>query len=201
MIRPVLALAVLLSAASAAALAQAPTAQRVRGTIERVDEGGILVRSREGASLPIALAPDVGVSAVTRAELGAVGPGTYIGTAAMPQADGSLRAIEVLVFPEAMRGAGEGHGPWDLLPESTMTNATVADTVTGVDGRTLTLNYKGQSKRVVVPADAPVVTLVPAARSDLKAGETVFLSAMRQPDGSLRAARVTVSRDGVAPPM
>jgi hypothetical protein len=181
--------------------AQAPATQRVRGTIERVDEGGIRVRSREGEDLSIALTPDARVSTLKRVELGSVAPGSYVGTAALPQADGSLRAIEVLIFPETMRGTGEGHRAWDLLPESTMTNATVADTVAAVDGRVLTLSYGGERKRVVVPPDAPVVTPVPATRADLKAGEAVFLSAQRQPDGSLRAAQVTVGKDGVAPPM
>lgn len=181
--------------------AQAPGARRLRGTIERVEASTLVVRSREGETVPVALAPDATVSALSRVELSSIGPGAYVGTAAMPQADGSLRAIEVLVFPEAMRGTGEGHGPWDLLPESTMTNATVADTVAGVEGRTLTLSWKGQSKRVVVPADAPVVTPIPASRDDLKAGSAVFLSAVPQPDGSLRAARVTVAKDGVVPPM
>ena len=199
LVRAVLATLPLL--ATAPALAQAPAAQRVRGTIEAVEEGGIRVRSREGEALAIALTPDARVNAMKKVELGSVAPGAYIGTAAMPQADGSLRAIEVLVFPEAMRGAGEGHRTWDLLPESTMTNATVADTVTAVEGRVLTLTYGGERKRVVVPPDAPVVTFVPATRADLKAGEAVFLSAQRQPDGSLRAAQVTVGKDGVAPPM
>jgi hypothetical protein len=194
------ALAALPLLAALPAFAQAP-AQRVRGTIERVDEAGIRVRSREGEDLTIALAPDARVNTLKRVELGSVAPGAYIGTAAMPQSDGTLRAIEVLVFPEAMRGAGEGHRGWDLLPESTMTNATVADTVTAVDGRVLTLTYGGERKRVVVPPDAPVVTPVPGTRADLKAGEAVFLSAQRQPDGSLRAAQVTVGKDGVAPPM
>ena len=206
---PILARTVLIRAAllalpllaAAPALAQAPAAQRIRGIIERADESGLRIRSREGEDLTVALAPDVRVSAMKAVELGSVAPGAYIGTAAMPQSDGTLRAIEVLVFPEAMRGAGEGHRGWDLLPESTMTNATVADTVTAVEGRVLTLTYGGERKRVVVPPDAPVVTLVPATRSDLKAGEAVFLSAQRQPDGSLRAAQVTVGKDGVAPPM
>ncbi len=118
----------------------------------------------------------------------------------MPQRDGTLRALEVLIFPEAMRGVGEGHSAWDLLPDSTMTNATVSEAVQAVDGQTLTLTYKGEQKVVAVPPDVPIVTLTAAQKADVTAGVPVFVSTQRQPDGSLTAGRVTVGL-GTAPPM
>jgi hypothetical protein len=133
--------------------------------------------------------------------LASIAPGTFIGTAARPAPDGELQAMELLVFPESARGTGEGHYPWDLAPGSTMTNANVEAAVPATSGRELTLAYKGGSVKVRVPPDVPVVTPSPASLADLKPGATVFLSAMRAADGSLSTSRVTVSKDGVAPPM
>ena len=189
-------LALLLGAS--AAWAQSPT--RVRGTIERVDGSTLTVKSREGADVTIRLADNLSVSGVLKAALADIKPGTYVGVAALPQPGGALRAVEVLVFPEAMRGTAEGHGPWDLLPESTMTNATVAESVERVEGRTLTLKYKDGDKTITVPPDTPIVTLAPGDKSELKPGAAVFIPAARQPDGSLQASRVIVGRE-VAPPM
>lgn len=183
------------------AVAQAPTPVRIRGAIESVDGNSLLVKSREGATLKIALAENLGVNAVVPITLAAVDPGKFIGAAAMKQPDGSLRALEVLVFPEAMRGAGEGHYPWDLQPESTMTNATVAAVVNASAGRELTVTFKGESLKMMVPADVPIVTFEPSDRSLLKPGAHVFLTAQRAADGSLSAARVAVGKDGLVPPM
>ena len=188
-------LALLLGAS--AAWAQSPT--RVRGTIERLDGPVLTVKSREGADVTVRLADNLSVSGVVKAALTDIKPGSYVGIAALPRA-GELNAVEVLVFPEAMRGTAEGHGPWDLLPESTMTNATVAESVDRVQGRTLTLKYKDGERTITVPPEAPIVTLVPADRTELKPGAAVFIPAARQPDGSLQASRVLVGRD-VAPPM
>ena len=135
-----------------------------------------------------------------KAALADIKPGTYVGIAALPQAGGVLRAVEVLVFPEAMRGTAEGHGPWGLLPESTMTNATVAESVERVEGHTLTLKYKDGERTITVPPETPIVTLAPGDRSELKPGAAVFTPVTRQPDGSLQASRVIVGRE-VAPPM
>jgi hypothetical protein len=183
------------------ALAQSPTPVRIRGAIEAVDADAILVKSREGATLKIALADNLGVNAVVPIALSAVDPGKFIGAAAMKMPDGTMRALEVLVFPETMRGAGEGHYPWDLQPESTMTNATVAAVVNASAGRELTVTYKGESQKIVVPTDVPVVTFEPSDRSMLKPGAYVFLTAQRAADGSLSAARVAVGKDGLVPPM
>ena len=188
-------LALLLGAS--AAWAQSPT--RVRGTIERLDGPILTVKSREGADVTVRLADNLSVSGVVKAALTDIKPGSYVGIAALPRA-GELNAVEVLVFPEAMRGTAEGHGPWDLLPESTMTNATVAESVDRVQGRTLTLKYKDGERTITVPPEAPIVTLVPADRTELKPGAAVFIPAARQPDGSLQASRVLVGRD-IAPPM
>jgi hypothetical protein len=181
--------------------AQAPQTARVRGTIVSLEGNTLMIKSREGETVPIRLADTWNASGIVRSSLADIKPGSYVGTAAMPRQDGSLRALEVLIFPEAMRGAGEGHSPWDLLPDSTMTNATVADTVQAVDGQTLTLTYKGEQKKVSVPPNVPVVTLAPAQKSDVIPGAPVFISTQRQADGTITASRVTVGLNGVAPPM
>jgi hypothetical protein len=183
------------------ALAQTPTPVRIRGAIVSVDGNALFVKSREGATFKIALADNLGVNAVVPIALSAVDSGKFIGTAAMKRPDGMLQALEVLVFPEAMRGTGEGHFPWDLQPEATMTNATVAAVVSGNAGRELTVTYKGESQKILVPADVPIVTFEPADRSMLKPGAYVFMTAQRGADGMLSAARVAVGKDGLVPPM
>jgi hypothetical protein len=180
--------------------AQAPTT-RVRGTITAFDGTTLSVTSRDGQALRITLVEPLTVSTVKRVPLASITPGTFIGTAAESGSDGELQAMEVLVFPESARGAGEGHYAWDLAPGSTMTNANVESVEQSNPGRDLTLAYKGGSVKVRVPPDVPVVTPSPASPADLKPGEKVFLSATRAADGSLSTARVTVSKDGVAPPM
>ena len=184
---------------AAAAVAQTPT--RVRGTIDQVDARTMTVKSRDGRMLEIALPENLAVSAVTRASLSDIAVGSFVGAAALPQPDGTLKAIEVLIFPENARGTGEGHYAWDLLPESTMTNATVAETVSGISGPTLTLKYKDGEKKIVVPPDAPIVTFGPGDRALLKTGTAVFFSATPQPDGRLGTARILAGKDGVVPPM
>lgn len=182
-----------------AATAQTPT--RVRGTIEKVGAESMTVKARDGRDLEIKLADNLNVSGVVNAPLSDIKPGSFIGAAALPQPDGTLKALEVLVFPESARGSGEGHYAWDLMPESTMTNATVADTVSSVSGPVLTLKYKDGEKKIVVPPNTPIVTFVPGDRSLLKPGTAVFFSATPQPDGKLTAARVLAGKDGVVPPM
>jgi 1-acyl-sn-glycerol-3-phosphate acyltransferase len=174
---------------------------RVRGTIERVDGAVYIVKSREGAELRLKLAPQGKVGAIIQASLADVKKDAYVGIAALPLADGSQKALEVLIFPEAMRGTGEGHGPWDLQPSSTMTNANVEAQVASADGQTLTLKYKDGEKKVVVPPGIPIVTFAPGDVSDLKPGAKIFVFAAKKlPDGSLEAARVNVGK-GIAPPM
>ncbi len=173
------------------ALAQAPTPVRIRGAIESDGRQRRCSSNRARARrFKIALADNVGVNAVVPIALNAVDSGKFIGAAAMKMPDGTMRALEVLVFPEAMRGAGEGHYPWDLQPESTMTNATVAAVVNANAGRELTVTYKGESLKMLVPADAPIVTFEPADRSLLKPGAPcVSDGAARRRRHALRRAR------------
>jgi hypothetical protein len=175
---------------------------RVRGTIDGVDGQIMNVTARDGTKLTIKIADNVTVAGVVKASMSDIKPGSYVGVAGLPQEDGSQRALEVLIFPEAMRGTAEGFRPWDLRPNSTMTNATVAEVVAKADAQTMTLKYKDGEKTVVVPPDAPIVAFVPGDKSELKAGAKIFIAgAAKQPDGSLVAARIGVGRDGLTPPM
>jgi len=183
------------------ATAQAPNLVRVRGTIERLDGSIYVIKARDGAELKLTLADKPQIAGVVRASLSDIKQGSFVGVTAMPQADGSLRALEVHIFPESMRGTGEGHYPWDLQPQSTMTNANVEQVVTAVDGRTLTLKYKDGEKKIFVPADAPIVTYAPGDKSDLKPGAKVFIIAAKQADGTLEGRAWRVGRDGMTPPM
>jgi Domain of unknown function (DUF5666) len=191
---------ILLAFAASTTLAQ--ETMRVRGTIERVEGQTLLVKSREGAELKVVLADNATTAGIAKASLSDIKPGTFVGITAMPQPDGSQKAVEVHIFPETMRGSGEGHYPWDLRPQSTMTNANVEQMVTGVDGQTLTMKYKDGEKKIVVPSDTPIVAFVPADKSDLKPGAKIFIAAAKkQPDGTFQAARVNVGKDGLTPPM
>jgi hypothetical protein len=179
----------------------APTV-RVRGTIERVDGDSYIVKSRDGSELKVALAANATVVALIKASLADIKAGSYVGIAGMPNADGSQRALEVHIFPEAMRGTGDGHRSWDLQPTSTMTNGNVEQSVAGTDGQTLTLKYKDGEKKIIVPASTPIVSYSPADKSELKPGAKIFIAAAtKQPDGTLQTPRVNVGRDGVTPPM
>lgn len=196
-----LAAAILLCATTITAHAQAPTA-RIRGTIQSLEGNTLTVTTREGPVVKITLTEPLSVGTVKKAELSAITTGTYVGAAAVPGADGKLSALEVLIFPEAARGTGEGHRPWDLAPNSSMTNASVDAVVQANAGNVLTLKYKDGSVTIAVPPGTPIVKLAPAAREDLKPGQTVFIgAAARAADGTLSTGRVTVSKDGVAPPM
>lgn len=187
---------------SGSALAQQPQNVRVRGEITGIDGQMLSVKSRDGTEFKIRLADNVSVSGVVTTQLSEIKPGSYIGVSAMPQPDGSQRALHVHIFPEPMRGVAEGHFPWDVQPSSTMTNATVEQIVAGVDGQTITVKYKDGEKKVVVPTDVPIVTYLPGDKGELKPGAKIFIvAAQKQPDGTLSAARVSVGRDGLTPPM
>lgn len=183
------------------ALAQDKPA-RVRGEIVSLDGSTMTVKALDGSALTIKLADKVGVSGIVPFRIEEIKPNDYIGVSSIPQPDGTQRAIHVHVFPEALRGVAEGHFPWDNQPQSMMTNATVAETVKGVDGQTITVKYKDGEKKIVVPKEAPIVTYVPGSVVDLKPGAKIFIvAAVRQPDGSFTAARVNVGKDGLTPPM
>jgi hypothetical protein len=184
-----------------AAWAQEPPPVRIRGTIERVDGSTYVVKNRDGAELKLTLADKPQIAGVAKASLTDIKQGSFVGVTAMPQADGSQRAVEVHIFPESMRGTGEGHYPWDLRPQSTMTNANVEQVVTAVDGPTLTLKYKDGEKKILVPSNTPIVVYVPGDKADLKPGAKVFIVAVKRPDGTLEGRAWRVGRDGVTPPM
>jgi hypothetical protein len=185
-----------------AAWAQQPPTVRIRGTIEAVDGSLLTVKSREGSEIKVRVADNAAVFGVAKAELSEIKQGSYIGVSAMPEPDGTQKALAVHIFPENQRGAAEGFRPWDLRPNSTMTNATVAETVAGTDGQNILVKYKDGEKKVVVPPDTPIVTFVAGDKSELKPGAKIIIfSATQKEDGTLEAARVNVGRDGITPPM
>jgi len=184
-----------------AAPAAAQESVRVRGAIERVEGDLYVIKTRAGAEVKVKLPDNVMVVALTKASLADIKQGSYVGVAGMPQPDGSQKALEVHIFPEAMRGTGDGHRGWDLQPSSTMTNGAVEQTAASSDGQTLTLKYKDGEKKILVGTDTPIVTYAPGDKSELKAGAPIFISAATKlPDGTFTTPRVNVGR-GVAPPM
>jgi hypothetical protein len=187
-------------AATGAALAQAPQVVRIRATIDAADANSLSLTTRSGDKVTVALAPDTMVTLLVPIKLEDIKPGSFIGSAAMPQADGTQRALEVHVFPESMRGTGEGYRPFDLKPDSTMTNGTVG-AVTGSVGRTLTVSYKGGEKTIVVPPETPVVTYEPGSRALLVSGAHIILFGTQAADGKVTANRISVGKDGLVPPM
>ena len=192
-------IAALAAAISWQAAAQAPQGMRVRGTIEKVDGNVLSVRSNEGEAMKIALTGDARIVGVAKASLTDIKPGTFIGSAAMPQPDGSQRALEVHIFPEAMRGTGEGHRPYSI-PNSTMTNGTAGNAVKGVDGNAVMVSYKGGEKKIVVPPGVPIVRYDIGSRGDLKPGAAfTVLSAVKKADGTYETNRVNVGLGGAVP--
>ena len=185
----------------AAPLARAQEAPpvRVRGTIERVEGPIYVIKARDGAELKLTVAAKPSIATLVKASLTDIKQGSFVGVTSMPQPDGSLTALEVHIFPEAMRGTGEGHYPWDLRPESTMTNANVEQVGATVDGRTLTLKYKDGEKKIFVPAVTPIVIYELGEPTDLKPGAKVFIVAVKQPDGTLEGRAWRVGRNGAAP--
>jgi hypothetical protein len=192
-------LALLLSIAPVSA--QQPPV-RVRGTIEKVDGNTLTVKNREGATVTVVLKDNALIAGVEKAALTDVKQNSFVGITAMPQADGTQKAIEVHIFPEARRGAGEGHRPWDLVPNSTMTNANVEQLVTAVDGPILTMKYKDGEKKITVPNNAIIVQFVNGDKSDLKPGAKIFIAAgTKLANGDIETAGINVGKDGLTPPM
>ncbi|MFK3794825.1 DUF5666 domain-containing protein [Pseudomonas sp. NPDC088444] len=173
---------------------------RVRGAITAIEGDSLKVHSNRGEDLQVNLTPNTQVRGVTLAQVSEIKPGSYVGSAAIPQADGTLKALEVHVFPPEMAGTGDGHRAFDLGKDSTMTNGSVGDLVTS-NGRTITVNYKGGQKKIVVPDDVPIVNLVPGDRSLLKPGVKVVLQAQPGADGALTALSISAGENGVTPPM
>lgn len=192
-----------------AAFAAGP-ATNVRGTITRIDGNTLEIKQRDGKSDTVRLAENAKIASVAKASLSDIKPGSFIGTAATPRTDGTLQAIEVHIFPESMRGTGEGNRAWDLTPKSSMTNGTVAqkpdkirnNKVSKVEGDSLTVEYNGGTKVVTTTPSTKVVMLAPADRSDLRPNARVFVpGAKKDADGTFEADRLTVGKNGIAPPM
>jgi hypothetical protein len=188
--------------ASVQTWAQEPKPVRVRGTIERLEGDSYIIKTRDGSDVKVRLTEKPLIVAIKKAALSDVTPGSYVGATGMPQPDGSQRAVEVHIFTEAMRGTGDGHYGWDLLPQSTMTNGNVEQSVVETGGQTLTVKYKDGEKKVIVTPETQIVLYTPCEASELKPGAKIFIGAAKpQPDGSLQTPRINVGRDGLTPPM
>jgi hypothetical protein len=176
------------------------TIVRVRGTIVAVEGGSMKLTLRSGEAAVLKLSDKLGVNVIFPIAVEAIKPGSYIGTAAVNQPDGSVKALEIQVFPESMRGIGEGNRPWDLGPDTSMTNGTVGD-LKVANGRDLTLTYKGGEKKVFVPEGVPIITYEPGSAASLVPGAHIIVFAEQAADGSLTALRASVGKDGLVPPM
>jgi len=175
---------------------------RVRGTIEGMDGALYVVKTRDGEKVKVAVTDKPLFVAMVKASMADIKPGMFVGSTAMPGPDGSLSAVEVHIFPEAMRGTGEGHRPWDLKPQATMTNANVEAAVAGVNGQTLTMKYKDGEKKLVITPETVVVTYAPGDKAEVKPGTGIFIAAAeKKPDGTLLTPRITYGKDGLTPPM
>jgi hypothetical protein len=201
LIRPAAALAMVAVTSVLAIAQQAPVPTRVRGTIESIEGDVLTVKSRSGEAFKLHMSDDLRVVGVVKAELSDINPGSFIGATTVPGPDGAPKAVEIHIFPEDMRGTGEGSRPYDLKPNSSMTNATVSESTVSSDGHTLLVKYKGGEKRVDISPDTPIVTFVPGEKSELKAGARVIAFIKPMPDGSFETGRVSVGRDGITPPM
>jgi hypothetical protein len=200
--RALLASFAVMSVFASAASAQQPPTVRIRGTIESIDGPMLMIKTREGNDVKVKMTDDLSVIGIAKTSLSEIKLGSYIGVSAMPQPDGSQKALAVHIFPEPMRGVAEGFRPWDLRPNSTMTNATVAETVAGVDGQVIQVKYKDGEKKVVVPPDAAIVAFLSGEKSEVKPGAKIIIfGAVKKDDGSLETNRIGVGRDGIAPPM
>jgi hypothetical protein len=196
-------LRILAAAAIAATMAvsgaQAQT-QRLRGTIEKVDGNTLHIKSPDGAALTVTLADNAVVVGVTKASVNDIHEGSYIGSGALPQADGTQKALEVHIFAESQRGQGDGHRVWDGAPNSTMTNGAVGQTASGVDGPVITVKYKDGEKKIIVTPSVPIVQYAIGERSDIKPGVAIsIVAATKKPDGTFTAARINVGRSGAVP--
>src|ERR1700722_6835411 len=190
-------IAFLAALAAAPAIAQAPQTVRLRGVIEKVDGQTVLAKSDKGDELKLNLADKMLVVEVEKASLADIKPGDFIGSGAVPQPDGSQKAIEVHIFAESMRGTGEGFRPWDGAPNSTMTNGTVGTNVTGVNGPVVTVKYKEGEQKIMVTPSVPIVRYDVGTMSAIKPGVAfTVVAAMKQPDGSFNINRINVARDG-----
>lgn len=183
------------------AFAQSQSPMRLRGKIDAFDAQSATMTTREGTVVNLAITKDTQYSYVKAMKMSDIKAGSFIGAAGKSGKDGTIEALEVVVFPEERRGTGEGHYAWDLLPESSMTNATVAAVAESSSGRELNLTYKDGAKKVMVPAGVPVVTILGGTAADVRPGLPVFIVAVQKESGEMTASRIIVGKDGVAPPM
>jgi hypothetical protein len=195
------ALIAVLALPAAAQNAPEGTPTRIRGTVEKLDGQSLTVKSRDGQPLTIAMAPNFTVSYVVKKTVGDIKAGDYIATTSTKGADGMNHAVELRIFPEALRGTAEGQFPWDSMPNSLMTNATVSGVTGAPQGQTLKVTYKGNESEIVVGPETAVFGYGSGDASLLKPGAAIFMVAQKKPDGSLSGARVTAEKDGVKPPM
>ena len=180
--------------------ASAQETVRIRGTIERIDGPVYVVKNRDGAEVKLTLTDNPLFVAIVPSKMADIKPGMFVGSAGMMQPDGTQKAIEVHIFPESMRGTGEGHYDWDLLPKSKMTNGNVEQAVTGVDGPVLSVKYKEGEKKLVVTPETVVVSYEMGKREEVQPGTRIFVAAAKkQPDGTLQAPRITYGRNGEGP--
>ena len=194
--------AIILALWAATSVAQAQGTVRLRGTVEQIEGPLYVVKLPNGSEAKLSLTENALVVAIVKAQLSDIKPGSFIGTTGLPQPDGSQKAIEVHIFPEAMRGTGEGHYAWDLRPQSTMTNANVDQTATSVDGQVLSLKYKDGEKKVLVTPDTMIVTYVKGDKTEIIPGTKIFVAAAtKQADGTFQTARINYGKDGLGPPM
>jgi hypothetical protein len=183
-------------------IANAQGTVRLRGTVDRMEGPMYVIKLRDGTEAKVSPTENALMVAIVKASLSDIKQGSFVGSTGMPQADGSQKAIEVHIFPEAMRGTGEGHYPWDLRPQSTMTNANVEQTVAGVDGQTLTLKYKDGEKKIIVTPETMIVTYVPGDKSEIAPGTKIFIAAAKkQADGTFQTPRINYGKGGLGPPM
>jgi len=182
--------------------ASAQETLRIRGTIESVDGAVYVVKNRDGAEVKLTVTDPQLYVAIVKSTMADIKPGQFVGATGMTQPDGSQKAIEVHIFPESMRGTGEGHYDWDLRPNTKMTNANVEQTVGGVEGPVLTVKYKDGEKKVLVTPETQVVSYVIGDKADLKPGIKIFVGAAKKgADGTWQTPRVTYGKDGLTPPM
>ena len=203
--RPIRLAAVYLALLALPALAQAPPAGppvRIRGTVEKLDGQSLMVKSRDGQSLTVVLAPNFAVSGVVAKSLADIKPGDFVASTSLKGSDGKLKAIEVHILPDNLRGVvPESQYPWDLVPDSIMTNAILAQITEAPEGHVMKVTFKGNEAEVTIPDGIPIVGYAPADASLLKPGTAIFIVARKQADGTLTAASVTAEKDGVKPPM
>ena len=190
-----------IAAAVSASGALAADGVRVRGTVVSVTGDTLVVKSRDGDNVSVALGAGWKAGGIAKATLADIKTGDFVGIASLPTATGGAGALEVLIFPPAMRGTGEGSYGWDLKPNSSMTNGAVSEAVQSVDGTTVNVVYHGQSKKITITPATPIVTFAPATNADVKPGAAVFVPADRAEDGKLRTTRVVVGKNGIVPPM